>query len=276
MAILRGNRIPVRHGAQQQGMRVAGGKARDILLKAAGLVVAGMTTLEIDRAAAAEMKAAGCTSAFLGYRGFPGHICISINEEVVHGIGGPRVIQDGDVVKIDIGVFYDGWVGDNALTVPVGKVDAETLKLLAATEESLMIAVNHARDGEMLGTLCWSVENHVKQYGFTVVRDFVGHGVGRKLHEEPQIPNYGKRGERPRLRAGMTLAIEPMINQGSDKTRILADGWTVIATDRKPSAHYEHVVLVTEGEPEILTARRLMFPQGVKNLTPQPVSALMP
>jgi methionyl aminopeptidase len=186
------------------------------------------------------------------------------------------VIQDGDVVKIDVGVYYDGWVGDNALTVPVGNVDQATLKLLAATEESLLVAANHARDGEMLGTLCWSVENHVNQYGFTVVRDFVGHGVGRKLHEEPQVPNYGKRGERPRLKAGMTLAIEPMINLGGEKTRILSDGWTVIATDRKPSAHYEHVVLVTDGEPEILTARGRMFPEGVANLNPRPVADLKP
>jgi methionyl aminopeptidase len=276
MGILSGNRIPIRHGAQQQGIRKACQKARDVLLEAAGLVQAGITTGEVDRAAAAAIKASGCTSAFLGYRGFPGTICISINEEVVHGIGGPRVIQEGDVVKIDVGVYYDGWVGDNALTVPVGNVDQATLKLLAATEESLLVAASHARDGEMLGTLCWSVENHVKQYGFTVVRDFVGHGVGRKLHEEPQVPNYGKRGERPRLKAGMTLAIEPMINLGAEKTRILADGWTVIATDRKPSAHYEHVVLVTDGEPEILTARGRMFPEGVANLNPRPVSELKP
>ena len=276
MALINGNRIPIRHGAQQQGIRVACQKARDVLLKTAALVQAGITTAEVDRAAAAEIRAIGAKSAFLGYRGFPGTICISINEEVVHGIGGSRVIQDGDVVKIDVGIHYDGWVGDNALTVPVGKVSEDTLRLLAATEESLLVAVDHARDGEMLGTLCWSVENHVKQYGFTVVRDFVGHGVGRKLHEEPQVPNYGKRGDRPRLKAGMTLAIEPMINQGAEKTRILADGWTVIATDRKPSAHYEHVVLVTEGEPEILTARQRMFPEGVKNLTPRSVTELMP
>ena len=276
MGILSGNRIPIRHGAQQQGIRRACQKARDVLLEAASLVQAGITTGEVDRAAAAAIKASGGTSAFLGYRGFPGTICISINEEVVHGIGGPRVIQDGDVVKIDVGVYYDGWVGDNALTVPVGNVDQATLKLLAATEESLLVAASHARDGEMLGTLCWSVENHVKRYGFTVVRDFVGHGVGRKLHEEPQVPNYGKRGERPRLKAGMTLAIEPMINLGAEKTRILADGWTVIATDRKPSAHYEHVVLVTDGEPEILTARGRMFPEGVANLNPRPVSELKP
>lgn len=266
MAMMFGDRIPRKHKPQQDAMRRACGMARDILLKTAEQVQAGITTLEVDRFAASEMKARGCTSAFLGYRGFPGNICISLNEEIVHGIGGPRVIQDGDIVKIDIGVYHDGWVGDNALTVPVGKVSKEVLRLLAATEESLHIACNHARDGEMLGTLCHSVEAHVKQYGFTVVREFVGHGVGRKLHEEPQVPNYGEKGARPRLRAGMTLAIEPMINLGVAKSRVLSDGWTAITQDKKPSAHYEHVVLVTEGEPEILTWRERMFPKGVASV----------
>ena len=215
------------------------------------------------------MKALNCKSAFLGYRGFPGNICISINEEVVHGIGGSRVIQDGDVVKIDIGIVYDGWVGDNALTVPVGNVAPETLKLLAVTEESLHVAIEHARDGHMLGDLCASVEEHVMKFNYTVVREFVGHGVGRKLHEEPQVPNYGKKGAKPRLKAGMTLAIEPMINLGTAKTRTLSDGWTVITQDRKPSAHYEHVVLITTGDPEVLTWRERMFPKGHVDLTPQ-------
>jgi len=266
MALLFGNKIPIRHGAQRDSMRKACGVARDILLKTAQQVQAGVTTKEVDRYAAAEIRARGCTSAFLGYRGFPGNICISINEEIVHGIGGSRVIQDGDIVKIDIGVHYQGWVGDNALTVPVGNVSKEVLRLLAATEESLHIACNHARDGEMLGTLCNSVEEHVVQFGYTVVREFVGHGVGRKLHEEPQVPNYGDPGARPRLRAGMTLAIEPMINLGVGESRVLSDGWTAITKDRKPSAHYEHVVLVTEGEPEILTWRERMFPLGVKSV----------
>lgn len=271
MGLLSAGRIPIRHGAQQEGIRKAGGVARDVLLKVAAQVSAGCTTGEIDRLAAAEIKARGARSAFLGYRGFPGHICISINEEVVHGIGGPRVIQDGDVVKIDIGVVYDGWVGDNALTVPVGTVPVETLRLLAATEESLAVAITHARDGAMLGDLCHSVEAHVKKFGFTVVREFVGHGVGRKLHEEPQVPNYGTPGARPRLRAGMTLAIEPMVNLGTEKTRILSDGWTVITQDRRPSAHYEHMVLITTGEPEVLTWREPMFPKGVEDPTPMPI-----
>jgi len=266
MAFFSANKIPVRHGSQQDGIRRACAIARDILLKTAEQVKQGTTTKEVDRFAAAEIKARNCTSAFLGYRNFPGNICISINEEIVHGIGGPRVIQDGDVVKVDIGVSYEGWIGDNALTVPVGDVAAETMRLLAATEESLHVAISHARDGEMLGTLCASVEEHVLQYGFTVVREFVGHGVGRKLHEEPQVPNFGKRGERPRLKAGMTLAIEPMVNLGTAKTRILSDKWTAITQDRKPSAHYEHVVLITTGEPEILTLRDRMFPLGVASL----------
>ena len=274
MAFVKSGNIPIRHGAQQQGIRKACQVARDVLIKTASQVGVGVTTAEVDRFAAAEIKALRATSAFLGYRKFPGNICVSVNEEVVHGIGGPRVIQDGDIVKIDVGVYFDGWVGDNALTVPVGNVAKETLHLLAATEESLLNAVKYARDGWMLGDLCHSVEHHVIQYGYTVVREFVGHGVGRKLHEEPQVPNYGKKGERPRLKAGMTLAIEPMINMGTAKTRTLEDKWTVVTTDRKPSAHFEHVVLVTADEPEILTARDRMFPKGTADLKPRPVSEL--
>lgn len=268
-------RIPIRHGRQQDGIRRACQMARDVLLETAAQVREGVTTGEVDRFSANLMAKKGCKSAFLGYRRFPGNICISVNEEVVHGIGGPRVIQDGDVVKIDVGIQFDGWIGDNALTVPVGNVAEDTLRLLAATEESLLVAADHARDGHMLGDLCASVEEHVTQYGFTVVREFVGHGVGRKLHEEPQVPNYGKKGQRPRLKAGMTLAIEPMVNLGTANTRILQDQWTVISQDRKPSAHYEHVVLVSAEEPEILTARKRMFPNGVTDLRPLPVSELL-
>jgi methionyl aminopeptidase len=173
-----------------------------------------------------------------------------------------------------VGIEHDGWIGDNALTVPVGNVAKETLHLLAATEESLHIAIRHARDGWMLGDLSHSVENHIEQYGYTVVREFVGHGVGRKLHEEPQVPNYGKKGDRPRLKAGMSLAIEPMVNMGTAKTRVLSDTWTAITQDRKPSAHFEHVVLITDQDPEVLTLRKRMFPHGVNDLTPLPVSAL--
>jgi methionyl aminopeptidase len=264
-----GSSIPLRGPAQQEGLRKANGMARDILLKVSSQVTAGATTKEIDSIAAAEIKARGAKSAFLGYKNFPATICISVNEEVVHGIGGPRVIQDGDIVSVDVGIFYDGWVGDNALTVPVGNVAPEVLRLLAVTEESLHIAITHAVDGGMLGALSHSVEKHVTSHGYSVVRELVGHGVGRKLHEEPQVPNYGAPTDRPRLKAGMVLAIEPMINLGKAPTRTLSDKWTVITQDRKPSAHYEHVVLVTKDQPEILTWRERMFPNGIATLAPR-------
>lgn len=259
------DRIPTRHGAALDGLRRAAGLARDILLKAAEKVQPGVTTGEIDQFVATEIKKAGATSAFLNYRSgksrpFPGHICIGVNEEVVHGIGSKRVIQPGDIVKLDVGIHKDGWVGDNALTVPVPPIAADVQRLLSATEDALEIAIDWARDGLMLGDLSHSVENYVSRYDLTVVREFVGHGVGRKLHEEPQVPNYGVKGAKPRLREGMTLAIEPMINLGTEATEILSDGWTVVTADRKASAHYEHMVLITKGEPEVLTARPRLNP----------------
>lgn len=253
-------KIPIRGGRQLDMMRRAGETAAEILKETAEAVKPGVTTGEIDAFAKELMDQKGCKSAFLGYRNFPGHICISVNEEVVHGIGGPRRIQYGDIVKIDVGIIKDGWVGDNARTIPVGTVSPDVQKLLLATEEALYVAIDHARHGEMLGTLCQSIENYVLSQGFTVVREFVGHGVGRKLHEEPQVPNYGKKGEKPRLREGMILAIEPMVNQGTARVKVLADNWTVVTMDRKPSAHFEHTVLVRKGEAEILTWReRLRF-----------------
>jgi methionyl aminopeptidase len=243
-------------------MRVAGETASEILMELVKSVKPGSTTLEIDQLAKELMKQRDCKSAFLGYRGFKGQICISVNEEVVHGIGGPRKIQPGDVVKLDVGIVKGGWIGDNAITVAVGDVPDETRRLLIATEESLFAAISHARSGERLAELCGAVEDHVKPQGFTVVREFVGHGVGRDLHEEPQVPNYRPQGKSPVLMPGMILAIEPMVNAGTPSVRILDDGWTVITTDGKPSAHFEHTVLITEGEPELLTWR----PRGVPGL----------
>ena len=243
-------------------MRIAGEVASEILLELAKAIEPGRTTLEIDRLAAELMRRRECKSAFLGYRGFRGQICISVNEEVVHGIGGPRKIQPGDVVKIDVGIVKNGWIGDNAITVAVGEVPDETRRLLVATEESLFAAIAHARAGERLADLCGAVEEFVKPLGFTVVREFVGHGVGRDLHEEPQVPNYRPQGKSPILEPGMVLAIEPMVNAGTGSVNILDDGWTVVTADGKPSAHFEHTVLVTEGEPELLTWR----PRGVPGL----------
>jgi methionyl aminopeptidase len=253
-------RIPIKSPREIEMMRASCAAARDILLELVARVRPGVSTLEIDRAAARLMAERGCTSAFLGYRGFPGQICISVNEEIVHGIGRvDRLVRNGDIVKLDVGVIKDGWVGDNATTVPVGPVSPEVHQLLAVTEEALHIAIAYARDGEMLGTLCHSIEAHVHKFGFTVVRDFVGHGVGRELHEEPKIPNYGRRGAGPRLRAGMTLAIEPMVNLGGAKVEVLGDNWTVVTRDGAPSAHFEHTVLVTRDEPEIMTWRERLF-----------------
>jgi methionyl aminopeptidase len=247
--------IPIKNAREIEKMRAACRVAGVVLDRVTDLVRPGISTGEIDRAAADYIADAGCKSAFLGYRGFPGNICISVNEEVVHGIGGPRKIQYGDIVKLDIGVIKDGWVGDTATTVPVGVIDNKVQRLLNATEEALRIAISAAGDGVRLGDICASVEEEVVANGFSVVREFVGHGVGRKLHEEPQIPNFGRRGSGPKLKPGMTLAIEPMVNMGTGTVKILEDGWTVVTADRKPSAHFEHTILITKGEPEILTWR---------------------
>lgn len=248
-------KIPIKSADDIRRMRTACETASSILQQLAREVAPGRTTGEIDQLAGELMRAAECKSAFLGYRGFPGQICISINEEVVHGIGGPRRIQLGDIVKIDVGVVKNGWIGDNATTVPAGNIADETKRLLAATEESLYQAIERARAGLRLAELCAAVEDYVKPLGFSVVREFVGHGVGRNLHEEPQIPNYRPPGKTPILEPGMVLAIEPMVNSGTATVRILDDGWTVITQDRLPSAHFEHTVLVTQGDPEILTWR---------------------
>ena len=253
--VSRRTRIPIKSPREIEFMRKAGSIASSILQALAREVAPGRSTGEIDRLAAELMREHDCKSAFLGYRGFPGHICISVNEEVVHGIGGARKIMPGDIVKIDVGIIKSGFIGDNATTVAAGDIPLETKRLLAATEQSLFEAISHARAGRRLADLCGSVEAFVVPRGFTVVREFVGHGVGRRLHEEPQIPNYRPQGKTPVLVPGMTLAIEPMVNAGVGAVRILEDGWTVITEDRKPSAHFEHTVLVTEGEPEILTSR---------------------
>tara|TARA_R110000850_G_scaffold258835_4_gene385570 strand:- start:249 stop:1082 length:834 start_codon:yes stop_codon:yes gene_type:complete len=263
----RKSRIQLRNGAEADGLREAGRIAAEVLRLSSELVRPGITTGEIDAASAELIAERNCISAFLGYRGFPGNICISLNEEVVHGIGSDRVLIDSDIVKIDVGIQTpEGWIGDNAKTVPVGAISQETESLLAETEESLYQAISHARDGELLSTLCASVEDHVANFGFTVVKEFVGHGVGRNLHEEPQVPNYWDKDEmqlrrfkNPRLQAGMVLAIEPMVNAGTDKVRILDDDWTVVTEDRALSAHFEHTVLITESEPEILTQRVRSF-----------------
>ncbi len=243
-------------------MRESGRIASAILQQLAAAVAPGVTTKEIDSLAADLIAENDCTSAFLNYRGFSGNICISVNEEVVHGIGGPRRIQPGDILKIDVGIVKSGFIGDNATTVACGEIPFETKRLLAVTEQSLYEAISKARAGRKLADLCGAVAEYAEPFGFSIVKEFVGHGVGRKLHEEPQVPNFRPRGKSPTLMPGMCLAIEPMINEGVPDVRILEDGWTVITEDRKPSAHFEHTVLITHGDPEILTDRpRLALPE---------------
>ena len=251
--------IPIKSAREVEKMRQSCRTASDILDCVSELVRPGITTKEVDEAAADFMHEANVKSAFLGYRlghrVFPGNICISLNDEVVHGIGSQRRIQYGDIVKLDIGVVQDGWVGDTATTVPVGIVNERTEQLLRVTENALDRAINIAVEGVRLGDICAEIEDEAARNRFSVVREFVGHGVGRKLHEEPQIPNYGKRGSGPKLKAGMTLAIEPMINVGTAEVRLLDDGWTVRTADGSRSAHFEHTVLITKDGPEILTWR---------------------
>jgi methionyl aminopeptidase len=248
--------IPIKSPAEIEKMRAAGDLAARVLNEIADMVAPGITTGELDRHAGRIIADAGARSAFFGYRKFPGQLCISINEEVVHGIGGPRKINYGDIVSLDCGVNLGGWIGDTAVTVPVGIVEPEVEQLLRVTEEALEGALQFAVAGRRLGDLCAHVEEVVIRGGYSVVREFVGHGVGRKLHEEPQVPNYGKKGSGPKLKAGMTLAIEPMVNMGRAEVRVLEDKWTVVTRDGLPSAHFEHTVLVTNAQPEVLTWRR--------------------
>jgi methionyl aminopeptidase len=251
--------IPIKNVKEIEKMRLSCRTASEILDRVSELIRPGITTKEVDEAASDFMNEAKVKSAFLGYRlghrVFPGNICISLNDEVVHGIGSQRRIQYGDIVKLDIGVIQDGWVGDTAQTIPVGVVDERTDQLLRVTEKALERAINVADEGARLGDICAEIEDEASENRFSVVREFVGHGVGRKLHEEPQIPNYGRRGSGPKLKAGMTLAIEPMINIGSADVRLLDDGWTVRTADGTRSAHFEHTVLITKDGPEILTWR---------------------
>lgn len=249
--------IPRKSTSEIEKMRRSGELAANILNQVADQIRPGIATKELDDLAAELIKQAGAKSAFYKYRGsFPGQICISINEEVVHGFGGPRIINYGDIVKIDCGVILDGYIGDTASTIPVGIIDPQTEALLRATEQILNDALQLARGGRRLGDMCSYIEQETVRAGYSVVREFVGHGVGRKLHEEPQVPNYGKRGSGPKLKAGMTLAVEPMVNLGRPEVDVLDDEWTVVTRDGSPSAHFEHTILITDGAPEVLTFNR--------------------
>jgi methionyl aminopeptidase len=236
-----------------EAMRPACVVAGTVLDEVAAWIAPGMTTREIDAYAATRIKHHGAKSAFLGYRKYPCQICISVNEQVVHGLASQRRVEFGDIVSLDVGVVYNGFIGDTARTVAVGGCGVAAQRLMDVTEKALHEGIAQAVAGNRVTDISRAVQNYVEGNGFSVVREFVGHGVGRSMHEEPQIPNFVDPKSNQKLRAGMTLAIEPMVNVGMPGVKILNDGWTVVTQDGSLSAHFEHTVLVTEAEPEILT-----------------------
>jgi methionyl aminopeptidase len=236
-----------------EAMRPACAVAGTVLEEVAAYVQPGVTTKDMDDFAASRIKHYGAKSAFLGYRKYPCQICISVNDQVVHGLAGSRAVRFGDIVSLDVGVIYNGFVGDTARTVAVGGCDVLAQRLMDVTERALHEGIAQAVAGKRVGDISRAVQHHVESQGFSVVREFVGHGVGRSMHEEPQVPNFVDGKSSPKLRPGMTLAIEPMVNAGSPGVKILNDGWTVVTQDGSISAHFEHTVLITESEPEILT-----------------------
>jgi len=234
-------------------MRAAGrlvGQVREELRR---MVRPGVTTLELDRAAEQMIRDAGALPTFKGYHGFPYSICASVNEQVVHGFPSNYALREGDIFSVDCGVTLEGFVGDTATTVPVGNVGEDMLKLIKVAEECLERAILQCWPGKYLGDIGWAVQEYAEANGYSIVRDYVGHGIGRKMHEDPQIPNYGKPGTGVRIKAGYVFAVEPMLNAGTHRTKTLADGWTVVTLDGKPSAHVEHTIAITEVGPEVLT-----------------------
>jgi methionyl aminopeptidase len=234
-------------------MRAAGQLVGRVLQELRRMVVPGVTTLEVDAAAEKMIRDGGGLPTFKGYHGFPFSICASVNEQVVHGFPSEYKLKEGDIFSIDCGATLNGFVGDTAITVPVGKVSEDRLKLIRVAEECLERAIRQCYEGRHLGDIGWAVQSHAEAHGYSIVRDYVGHGIGRRMHEDPQIPNYGTPGKGTKIRNGYVFAIEPMINIGSQHTKVLADGWTVITVDGQPSAHCEHTVAITENGPEVFT-----------------------
>ena len=246
--------IIVKNSEQLALMRHAGRITAEALLVAEEAIRPGVSTKDVDQKIRRFIEKCGATPSFLGYGGFPASACISLNNEVIHGIPSDRrILTEGDIVKVDVGARYRGYNGDSARTYPVGKVSDEALRLIQVTKDSFYEAMKFAKAGARLGDVGHAVEDFVISNGFSVVRDFVGHGIGRELHEEPEIPNFGRPGRGVRLYAGMTVAIEPMVNQGTHEVKVLSDGWTVTTLDGKLSAHYENTVAITEAEPILLT-----------------------
>jgi methionyl aminopeptidase len=246
--------IHIKKDHEIEAMRLAGGVSSTVLREVAAYVKPGMSTLEIDQYGGERIRHHGGKSAFLGYRDYPCNTCISVNEEVVHGLASQRRVQFGDIVSVDVGVRYEGFIGDNATTVVVGGCDPAVQRLMEVTEQALYDGLGQALAGNKVVDISRAIQGTAEANGYSIVREFVGHGVGKKVHEDPQIPNFDDGGRRsPVLKPGMTLAIEPMVNLGQRHVEMLEDGWTVVARDGLPSAHFEHTILVTDGEPEILT-----------------------
>ncbi|MCL6466114.1 MAG: type I methionyl aminopeptidase [candidate division WOR-3 bacterium] len=243
----------IKSPAEVEGIRQAGQVAAALLKMLKGQVAPGVSLKELEDFCARFIREAGAVPTFLGYRGFPAAVCISVNEEVVHGIPDHRVLNEGDIVKVDVGVTKKGFIADAARTYQVGKVAADVVRLVDKTEQAFYEGLRFARAGYRVGDISAAIQRFVEEQGFSVVRELHGHGVGIELHEEPTVPNFGVPGKGRELVKGMTIAIEPMVNMGSAKVKTLSNGWTVVAADGKPSAHYENTVLITDGEPEILT-----------------------
>jgi methionyl aminopeptidase len=227
----------------------------EALLVLKDAVKPGVTTDELDRLAESEIRARGAMPAFKGYRNYPKTLCASVNEQVVHGIPSKRVLKEGDIVGLDLGAIVGGFYGDSAVTVGVGRIDEKTATLVRVTEESLSLAIEQATVGHRLSDISHAVQRHVEAAGFSVVTEFVGHGIGRQLHEEPQVPNYGRPGQGPRLQAGMVLAIEPMVNMGGPAVRVLEDRWTAVTVDGSLSAHFEHTIAIQPSGPALVLSR---------------------
>ncbi len=250
--------IPIKNSEAIRRMRESCSIAATVLAKMKEQVRPGVTTYDLDQIGRDLIASFGARSACYGYqlqsRRYPAYTCLSVNEEVVHGIGSlKRILRDGDIISLDVVVEYNGYIGDNATTVPVGAIAPRTAELLQITEEALAIGIQQAQVGNRIGDISHAVQTFVEAHGFGVVREMVGHGVGRAMHEEPQIPNFGRKNSGEKIKPGMTLAIEPMVNLGTYRVRTLSDGWTVVTSDGSPSAHFEHTVLTTDSGPEILT-----------------------
>lgn len=249
--------INIKTKEEIEKMRAAGRVVAAALTELVAAIVPGKsTTLDLDRVAEDVILRHGAIPSFKGYKGYPSATCLAVNEEVVHGIPGRRVLLEGDIVGIDIGAILDGYHGDSAMTVPVGEVSPEAEKLIRVTREALFAGIRMVRVDNRLTDISNAIQMYAEGQGFSIVRDLVGHGIGREMHEEPQVPNFGRPGRGPRLQAGMTLAIEPMLNAGSYLVETLRDGWTIVTKDRKLSAHFEHTVAITEKGPDILTLRQ--------------------